>query len=145
MSATIRDLINGETAEDCLDRLLGWYEREVSRQYDSRLERAKDADFFDGEQFDAKTKAELEGRGQSALVFNDIKPAILWILGNERRNRNEWDVKPRSEDDVQPALTKAKLIKYVDDINNARFERSEAFAAATKTGEGWTQVYIAND
>ena len=141
----IRDLINGETAEDCLDRLLGWYEREVSRQYDSRLERAKDADFFDGEQFDAKTKAELEARGQSALVFNDIKPAILWILGNERRNRNEWDVKPRSEDDVQPALTKAKLIKYIDDINNARFERSEAFAAATKTGEGWTQVYIAND
>ena len=66
----IRDLINGETAEACLDRLLGWYEREVSRQYDSRLERAKDADFFDGEQFDAKNGAGfLEAFGDFVVVF----------------------------------------------------------------------------
>ena len=101
-----------------------------------------DADFFDGEQFDAKTKA---GNGRNGTIGAGVQrhqacdPVGFWATSGAT---NEWDVKPRSEDDAQPALTKAKLIKYVDDINNARFERSEAFAAATKTGEGWTQVYI---
>ena len=138
-------LIAGETKEQLLARLVALYDREIDRQAYSRTERAKDADFFDGHQHTSGEIALYEARGQEPRVFNDIKPAILWILGNERRNRNDWDVKPRGAEDVDAAIHKSKLIKYIDDINNAKFERSNAFADAVKTGEGWTEPCVEND
>jgi hypothetical protein len=139
------NLFDGEAKEDLLRRLVGLYDREVDRQAESLRERAIDADFFDGHHFTDDEIKHYDLRGQTALVYNDIKPALLWIMGNERRSRNDWDVKPRSEDDVDRAEVKTKLIKWVDDINNASWERSKAFDDGIKTGAGWTEVYIEED
>ncbi len=138
-------LIAGEEKEQLLHRLVALYDREIDRQASSRNERAKDADFFDGHQYDSEEIAAYEARGQIPRTYNDIKPTILWILGNERRNRNDWDVKPRSSEDGNAALIKTKLVKYIDDINNAMFERSNSFGDAVKTGEGWTEVFVEPD
>lgn len=127
-------------------KFLAWahslYERELDIQRDSLYERGRDADFYDGDQF---TQDELEiyaSRDQVARAFNETKPTIDWIIGSERRARADWNVLPRSEDDVESAIRKTKLMKYIDDVNKARFHRSKAFEDCVKTGEGWTRVVL---
>lgn len=123
----------------------GLYQRELDLQAESRTERAIDAAFYDGDQFSDEELQEYEARNQKARVFNEIKPTVDWLLGGERRVRTDWAILPRTEDDSEPSIRKSKLAKYIDDINNANWHRSEAFSDMTKCGEGWTAVeYLPN-
>jgi len=123
----------------------GLYQRELDLQADARTKRAIDAAFYDGDQFTDEELAEYELRNQKPRVFNEIKPTVDWLLGGERRVRTDWAILPRTEDDSKPSIHKSKLAKYIDDINNARWHRSEAYADMTKTGEGWIAIeYLPN-
>lgn len=125
--------------QQTLNQLEEWYENTRIIQSANRYEQAIDEDYYDGLQWSDEDKAELEARGQAALVFNEIKPAIDWIIGTERRTRTEWKVHPRTDDDVKDAQTKTQLLKYVSDVNKIRFNRSFAFAEAVKVGVGWLE------
>lgn len=118
----------------------GLYNRELNQQSVERTERAIDSSFYDGEQFTQEELHSYELRGQKPRVFNEIKPTIDWLLGGERRARTDWAVLPRTEDDSKPSIIKNKLVKYIDDINNARWHRSEAFSDMVKSGEGWIRT-----
>lgn len=139
-----QDFLNTEDG-----RFLGWahglYQRELDLQAMSRTERAIDVAFYDGDQFTEEELAEYEERNQKARVFNEVKPTVDWLLGGERRIRTDWAILPRTEDDSEASIRKSKLAKYIDDINNARWHRSEAFSDMTKGGEGWVAVeYLPN-
>lgn len=135
-----------DTAVDkLLDKLATSRDREKVIQSDNRIERAIDEDFEDNDQWQADHKAEVEARGQAALVYNEIKPTIEWLLGTEKRARADWKIVPRSEDDVKPAQRKTKLFKYVSDINSAEFQRSLAFADAVRSGDGWIKIGVKRD
>lgn len=124
--------------------LLSWahahYQREIDLQYESRSKRARDEDFYDGDQFTEDEKDEYAARGQTPRVFNEAKPTIDWILGGESRARMDWRVLPRTDDDVKPAIAKTKLMKYIDDINKAKWQRSQSFKDMVVTGKGWMRV-----
>lgn len=125
-------------------RLLSWahaqYQREIDLQYESRSKRARDEDFYDGDQFTEDEKDEYAARGQTPRVFNEAKPTIDWILGGESRARMDWRVLPRTDDDVEPAIAKTKMMKYIDDINKAKWQRSQSFKDMVVTGKGWMRV-----
>lgn len=134
---------NSDGDYDLLCWLRGMIDRETWLQAKSRAKQALDADYFDDRQYMGLTEdeiAELEERGQSFLQFNEIKPAVLWITGAEKRARFNWKIAPRSEDDVEPALRKTKLVRYIEDINNVNWKRSAAFEQMVKVGVGWTEV-----
>ena len=118
-------------------QLLEWYYYERERQSVNRMEMAVDHDFYDGLQWDPEDAADVESRGQMPLVYNEVAPMADWIIGTERRQRADWKVLPRAEDDVDLADTKTKVLKYVADVNRVQFERSRAFADAIKGGIGW--------
>ena len=123
----------------------GLYQRELDLQAESRTQRAIDFAFYDGDQFTDDELAEYEKRNQKPRVFNEIQPTIDWLLGGERRIRADWSVLPRTEDDSEASIRKTKLVKYIDDINNARWHRSEAYGDMTKGGEGWIAIeYLPN-
>lgn len=123
----------------------GLYQRELDLQAESRTQRAIDFAFYDGDQFTDDELAEYEKRNQKPRVFNEIQPTIDWLLGGERRIRADWSVLPRTEDDSEASIRKTKLVKYIDDINNARWHRSEAYGDMTKGGEGWVAIeYLPN-
>lgn len=128
-----------------LDKLSESRDRERVIQSDNRIERAIDEDFEDNDQWRADHKTEIEGRGQAALVYNEIKPTVEWMLGTEKRARSDWKIVPRCEDDVKPAQRKTKLFKYVSDINSAEFQRSLAFADAVRSGDGWIKIGVKRD
>lgn len=118
-------------------QLLQWYYLERERQATNRMEMAMDADMYDNLQWDPEDAAIVRERGQMPLVYNEVAPMVDWIIGTERRNRVDWSVLPRTEDDVALADTKTKVMKYVSDVNRVQFNRSRAFSDAVKAGVGW--------
>lgn len=118
-------------------RLLEWYYYEKEKQAPNRLEMAIDHDFYDNTQWNATDKAEVEGRGQMALSYNEVAPMADWLIGTERRSRVDWNVLPRTEDDVELAAVKKDVLKFVSDVNRVPFQRSRAFADCIKGGVGW--------
>lgn len=146
MTMTDRNDLDPEFLDSDDGVFLSWahsqYQREIDLQYESRTLKARDADYYDGDQFTEEEKQEYLNRGQKARVFNEAKPTIDWILGGESRARLDWRVLPREEDDVKPALSKTKLMKYIDDINKAKWQRSQAYKDMVVTGKGWMRVCL---
>ncbi|MBI5259817.1 MAG: hypothetical protein HY855_25175, partial [Burkholderiales bacterium] len=129
--------LDSEKSRKLLRQLLQWFYYERDRQAANRLEMAIDADFYDGLQWDEEDASIVTDRGQMPLTYNEVAPMADWIIGTERRNRVDWKVLPRTEDDVELADTKTKVLKYVSDVNKVPFVRSRAFTDAVKAGLGW--------
>lgn len=129
--------LDGEEARAELRKLLEWYYYEKEKQSLNRLDMAMDCDFYDNLQWDPEDATVLRDRGQVPLVYNEVAPMVDWLIGTERRARVDWKVLPRTEDDVDAADVKTKVLKYVSDINRVPFLRSRAFADSLKAGVGW--------
>ena len=137
--------LDSEQSRQVLKKCLGWYYREREIQAENRLDMSVDADFYDNEQWDPADAALLEERGQTPLVFNEVAPMVDWLIGTERRARVDWRVLPRTEDDVEMADVKTKVLKFATDINRSQFNRSRAFEDAVKVGVGWVDTGVRND
>lgn len=137
--------MDGEQARKLHRQLLEWYYVERERQAMNRQEMATDVDFYDNLQWNADDAAAVKERGQMPLVYNEVAPMVDWLVGTERRARVDWRVLPRTEDDVDIADTKTKVLKYVADINRTVFARSRAFADAIKAGVGWLDDGVRDD
>jgi hypothetical protein len=142
---TAQERKNAEEARQVLRQLEDWWQEGRDMHADNRREQFIDSDFYDGDQFDPETRAELEARGQAPLVYNIIHPTIQWVVGTERRTRIDWKVLARGSEDVGAAEAKTSLLKYAADANNAGWERSAAFKDAVRVGVGWTEEFLRTD
>jgi hypothetical protein len=120
-------------------RLKQWFEQERERQAENRYQQAIDADYYDQNQWKQDEAEDLINRGQAPLVYNESAATIDWVLGTERRTRVDYKVFPRADDDVQTADVKTKTLKYLNDVNNVVFNRSQAFGDTVKVGLGWVE------
>ena len=127
------------------EQIEDWWYQARQAQSMARYEQALDQDFYDGLQWADEDRLEVMDRGQSACVFNLIKSSIDWVTGTEKRTRVDFKVYPRNAEDVKPAETKTKLLKYLSDVNKTGFSRSRAFADAVKVGVGWLEDGIRCD
>lgn len=127
------------------NRIWDWYVQERMIQAENRFEMALDEDYYDGIQWSPEDRAVVEERGQAALVFNEIKPSIDWIIGTQRRTRMDWKVHPRGKEDLPSAENKTKLLKYTSDVNRSPSVRALAFDDAVKAGLGWMECGIRGD
>lgn len=122
-----------------------WRKQSVSALADARQEMIDDHEYYDGYQWDKEDKRDLEERGQDAVVFNQIAPAVDWILGTERKQRIDFHVLPRTKDDAEGAKSKTKLLKYVSDVSRISELRSQAFEDAAISGLGWLEAGARSD
>lgn len=144
--------LTSQAARDRHEMRKGWFLTEAHRQSSSRARMARCEAFYDSEQWDYNDAQTLKDRGQDAIVYNEIKPTIDWMMGTERRVRVDFVVMPEDtledadgEDADQDAQVKTKLLKYIDDSNLAQFERSWAAEDAFKAGIGWLEVGARGD
>lgn len=137
--------LDSTEARNELSKLLDWLYSEQDAQAPNRLEMSTDHGFYDNQQWSAEDKAALDERNQMPLVYNEVKPMCDWMIGTERRNRVDFSIKPRTEDDVELADVKTKLLKYYSDVNRMVFARSRAFGDAIKGGIGWVDDGIRDD
>lgn len=133
-------LLDGADCQKQLRRLLNWWYRERQLQAENRTEQMTDHKFYDGGQWEDDDVTYLADRGQKALVFNQIKPTIDWVLGTEKRTRIDYKILPRRKENGPNAEIKTKGMKYLSDINKEAFQRSRAFDDATKGGVGWLEI-----
>lgn len=126
-------------------RLLAYYGNELDRQHYNRIERAQDDDFYDNLQWDEDDAAEVEERGQKALVYNVISASVDWVTNTEKRARSDFKILPRKQDGAKPAERKTQLLKYLSDVNHTPHNRSRAFEDAVKNGLGWLEDGISDD
>lgn len=135
------------SAQERHEQRKAWFVAEAAKQGPNRARMAKCEAAYDSEQWSREAAAEVEGRGQNPVVYNEIKPAIDWMIGTERRSRVDFYVV--AEDDGQEAeddaTNKTKLLKYLDDTNRAQFERSYAAEDMFKAGVGWLEVGLRGD
>lgn len=129
------------------DKVSDWWHQERIRQMDVRQEALRDHEIYDGPgQWTAEEIAVLAARGgQDPLVFNQVQPTVNWVLGTEKKVRIDYRILPRGEEDAPAAETKTKLCKYVSDVNNIGFRRSQAFSDAVISGLGWIDHGISSD
>lgn len=137
LTTTAVHRLDSEQSRKLHQQLLQWYYYERDRQAQNRLEQAIDHDYYDNRQWDADDADVVSSRNQMPLTYNEVAPMCDWVIGTERRNRFDWKILPRTEDDVQSADVKTKVMKYIADVNKAAFARSRAFADAVKGGIGW--------
>lgn len=126
-------------------KLIGWFENERRLQAVNRYQMSLDEDFYDSLQWSDEDAQKLMDRGQAPLVYNLIKPAVNWILGTERRTRVDYRVRPREADDVEGAVVKTKLLKYLSDCNNTSFHRSAAFKESVIAGVSYLEDTVSTE
>ena len=131
--------LDAEKMRDEHRRLLDWYYQEREKQAVNRYQMAIDHDFYDNLQWSDEDAQEVANRGQIPIVYNDVAPMCDWMIGTERRSKVDWNVLPRTEDDVDAADAKKKTLKYVSDVNQIPFKRSRAFSDSIKVGVGWLE------
>jgi hypothetical protein len=137
--------LDSEETTSRRDKVLEWRRQARLAQADNRFEMARDEDYRDGLQWTEEDKATVEGRGQTASVFNMVAVTLRWITGTEKRTRVDYRVMPRKAEARKSAENKTSLLKYVSDANQAGFERSAAFADAVTVGLGWLESGIRAD
>lgn len=133
---------------DKFRRLKSWFELEHRRQEINRYQQALDCDYYDGHQWTQEEARAIRLRGQNPIVFNEIKPTIDWLIGTERRMRRDFKVLARfnsTKEAGRDAEIKTQLLKYLDDANKAKYERSSAADDQLKAGIGWIEVGISAD
>jgi hypothetical protein len=138
-------VLDGPEVMKNLRRLTNWWYRERQLQATARTQQMTDHKFYDGKQWEDDDEAELKNRGQKALVFNQIKPAVDWVLGTEKRTRIDYKILPRKKEYGPSAETKTKGMKYLSDVNKETFQRSRAFDDSTKCGIGWLEYGVRDD
>jgi hypothetical protein len=125
----------------------GWFLTEAHRQAVNRSRMARCESYYDNEQWTWADAQTLKDRGQDPIVYNEVKPTIDWLIGTERRTRIDYVVMAQDEgpDADEDAQTKTKILKYLDETNQAPFERSWAAEDAFKAGIGWLEVGVRGD
>lgn len=144
-AAVDTDEVESEEEKRHLSRLLEWFNEERSRQAENRQQMAIDEDFYDGLQWTEEDAETIKERGQAPLVYNETKITCDWVIGSEKRNRTDWKVLPRTDDDVTAAEVKSKVMKYISDTNRVPYVRSAAFKDAVVAGLGWLEDSLSPD
>ena len=101
--------------------------------------------YYDGVQWTDAERRTLEARGQPALAFNHVKPAVNAIIGIVERGRTDpkgWGRTPKDQDSAEVATDG---LRYVADVTRFQSKRRDCLkdfliwgicAGVTEMGEG---------
>lgn len=140
-----QETLDREAEKQRFLRRKSWFITEMMRQQANRWQMALDEAYYDGDQWSPDEAAIVRARGQNPVVFNECKPMADFLIGTERKARVDFQVMNRSESSEEAyrdAQNKTALLKFIDDLNRAPFERSEASAQTFKAGLGWLEVAV---
>jgi hypothetical protein len=119
------------------------YYNEAFSAWDPFIQEAQvDLDFYLGNQFTASARAELNGEGRSALVFNRIQRVINMLTGYQRKHRLSSIVTPIESSDQKTADQLSQLLLYVMQYGNGYQTISDCFGGALKTGFNLMSIWM---
>ncbi len=117
------------------------YCHDIQRQPTWRIQADKHADYYDGNQLDHQTMAELEQKGMGPLIQNIVAPIINVVLGMEAKTRSAWRVEADSDDWQDMAEARSAKLHEVERETRADRACSDAYAGQIKAGVGWVECW----
>jgi hypothetical protein len=121
-----------------------WVE-EIHWQPDWRKGSDRDADYYDNNQLDPETLAEIERRGMLPVVKNMIQPTIDVVLGLEAKMRTDWRVTADSDAYTEVAEAMSQKIFEAERESKADRAIADAHASQVKAGVGWVEIVRSSD
>jgi len=114
------------------------YEWENGNGKDLRSRAKKMFKYHNGDQWDPTVRSKMESQEdpRPVMTFNEIRPKIELLSGEERRNREDWVAKPREGSDEEEAQIRTALLKYKRDQNTLAVEESRVFEEGIIGGYG---------
>lgn len=106
----------------------------------ARLASERARDYYDGHQWTAAERAELERRKQPIITANRIQRKIDAMIGIEQRGRTDPRAQPRNPQDDQAADVATKALVFVDE--STRFDQKRSLAFENMLIEGYGGVEI---
>jgi hypothetical protein len=131
-----------ETDAELLRGLVQDFESAVEASRDSRHKSERDRDYYDGYQWTDEELATLRTRKQPPITVNRIKPKVDFLLGLERKQRNDPKAFPRTPSDQGSADAATDGIRYVCDDNSFDAVRSDVFRNALIEGFGGADISV---
>lgn len=126
-----------KTPDDFAAWVIGLMHAFDERQCQDLRARAREAFAqYNGQQWEPAVKGELRAAKRPCLTFNEIRPKIDALIGEERRNREDWIAKPREGSDDAEAEVRTALLKYVREVNELQIDESRAWEDLAVGGFG---------
>lgn len=110
-----------------------------------RRNNQRNFEYYDGEQWTAGEREEIEERGQQPAVFNTIRPTVDMVCAQEVERRIDIQVVGREESDDNKAQLMTALLKHVFDSCNFEYFHSIGFKEASIGGRSWLEAGIYTD
>ena len=110
-----------------------------------RAEAEESYKFVEGDQWDEKDRAYVEGQRRPAMTFNECLPQVRLLSGLERQNREELRVFPRDGSAGRDAEIMTGLVKYVLDENLSPWQLTRKSNDVYICGRGWVKTDISHD
>lgn len=138
-TAHARDQAPAEPGALSVMQLERWLD-EIRNQPSWRREADKACDYYDGNQLDADTLAQLDDKGLGPLTTNLIQPTVNAVLGMEAKTRTDWRV--GGDDDQYQDVAEALSAKMHEAEREAQADvaTSDAYAGQIKAGFGVVEV-----
>lgn len=114
--------------------------RDIDYQPSWRARADIEADYYDSNQYDAKTLQDMQEKGIPPIVVNLIAPTINLMLGMEAKVRQDWVVRADDDDKVDFAEALTKELQKAERLTRADKACSDAYAGQVKTGLHWVHV-----
>ena len=123
---------------------MGWVD-EIHWQPDWRAMADRDCDYYDNNQLDPDTLAEIERRGMLPVVKNMIQPTIDVVLGLEAKMRTDWRVSGDNDQFADVAEALSQRLFEAERESHADRAIADAHAGQVKAGIGWVEVVRSSD
>jgi hypothetical protein len=127
---------------ELLTDLLQKFRSAVDATSTSRKDAERDRDYRDGKQWTSAEQDELRKRNQPCITINRIKPKVDFLLGLERKQRNDPKAFPRTPGDDNGANAATDGIRYVLENNHFDAIRSQVFENMLVEGMGGCDISV---
>ena len=125
-----------------LQKWLGVFAQDYEHHKEWMKDKRKASRYYDGEQLDEEVKNELAERGQPAVVFNRIKPAVDTLVGIYLGSNVMQKAYDRGSRDFDTAKFVTEALRYVEQ-NNQFDEKEERVAEdAIIDGKGYYKLSL---
>jgi hypothetical protein len=139
---SVRDIRDDEDDELGLTSLIRRFEESEEASYEARQLSERDRRYVDGEQLTSDELAELEKRGQPAVIINRIKRKIDFLVGLEKQQRTKPRALPRTPVHEQDAEACTDALNYVVDDTDFKQIRSAVWRNMLVEGIGTVEVCV---
>lgn len=117
---------NGDTQAPDLAKYKRMFTEAQTVTESARVESQTDDDYFNGYQFTADERRQLQERRQPDIVFNRVRPAVLGSLGVIKQGKTSPRAYARNPDDEQSSDVASKVLRFIADESNFHAVRIDA-------------------